>query len=453
MPLVSVCLAEIRRVCGICANATDRDASRYRHRSSALSAVAENRDEFGAAGDICGHSAAAAATDPGRQGFRSDRRSLFLSGRGCRSSARPGIESSCGRHGARERSQSDPAYAVPRRWIQWAAATRSRPCHGFGRLEAAAGRAGDAARARARAAQWGRSDAFCPPADREAARRALGFTRPTLLAVGNLIALKRHALIIEALADLPEIDLAIAGDGPERPRIEALARQLGLADRVRLLGRLPQERLPGIYGAADLLVHPSVREGWPNVLLESMACGTPVLATNFDSVGEIVGAPEAGRIVAEATPDRPGRRYRRAACGTPAARGDSTLCREFRLASHDRWANRAVSRYLQCWRDGLVGIRRSSGTVEPRPERSLCVRVLTRNSPKWQRSVPAAKRRPAPRSSRPTAPAVHCETIARRARFRPRWPISGIGTSRLVPSEIVIGRSVVSRTVRHGMPR
>ena len=89
---------------------------------------------------------------------------------------------------------------------------------------------------------------------------------------------------------------------PERPRIEALARQLGLADRVRLLGRVPQESLPGIYGAADLLVHPSLREGWPNVLLESMACGTPVLATNFDSVGEIVGAPEAGRIVAEATP-------------------------------------------------------------------------------------------------------------------------------------------------------
>ena len=92
VPLVPVCIAEIRRVCGICANATDRDASRYRHRSSALSVVAENRDEFGAAGNICGNSVPAAATDPGRQGFRSDRRSLFLSGRGCRSSARPGIE-------------------------------------------------------------------------------------------------------------------------------------------------------------------------------------------------------------------------------------------------------------------------------------------------------------------------------------------------------------------------
>ena len=75
-----------------------------------------------------------------------------------------------------------------------------------------------------------------------------------------------------------------------------------MIDRVRLLGRLPQESLPDIYGAADILVHPSLREGWPNVLLESMACGTPVMATDFDSAGEIVGAPEAGRSLAEATP-------------------------------------------------------------------------------------------------------------------------------------------------------
>ena len=108
--------------------------------------------------------------------------------------------------------------------------------------------------------------------------------------------------MVEALAQLPGVDLAIVGDGPERPRIEALARRLGVADRLRLLGRMPQQQLPEIYSAADLLVHPSSREGWPNVLLESMACGTPVVATNFDGPAEIVAAPEAGRIVAEATP-------------------------------------------------------------------------------------------------------------------------------------------------------
>jgi glycosyltransferase involved in cell wall biosynthesis len=143
---------------------------------------------------------------------------------------------------------------------------------------------------------------FRPPADREAARRALGFTRRTLLAVGNLVALKRHALIVEALVHLRGIDLVIVGDGPELRCLEALVCERGLADRVRLLGRIPQKDLPGLYGAADILVHPSLREGWPNVLLESMACGTPVVATNFDSVGEIIGAPAAGRIVAKATP-------------------------------------------------------------------------------------------------------------------------------------------------------
>jgi teichuronic acid biosynthesis glycosyltransferase TuaC len=193
-------------------------------------------------------------------------------------------------------------YAVPRRWIQWAAK------HAAGLVTVSAGLKRQlvglgAPPERVRVLRNGVDPAtFRPPPDRESGRRALGFTRPTLLAVGNLIPLKRHALIIEALAHLQGIDLVMVGDGPERPRIEALVRKLGLADRVRLLGRLSQESLPGIYGAADILVHPSLREGWPNVLLESMACGTPVLATNFDSVGEIVGAPEAGRILAEATP-------------------------------------------------------------------------------------------------------------------------------------------------------
>lgn len=195
-----------------------------------------------------------------------------------------------------------PAYAVPRRWIRWAAR------HAAGLVTVSAGLkqrlvALGTPPDRVRVLRNGVDLAmFRPPADREAVRRVFGFAHPTLLAVGNLVPLKRHALIVEALAYLPGVDLAIAGEGPERPRIEALVRRLGLADRVRLLGRLPQERLPGLYGAANLLVHPSLSEGWPNVLLESMACGTPVAATNFDSVGEIVGAPEAGGIVADATP-------------------------------------------------------------------------------------------------------------------------------------------------------
>ena len=140
------------------------------------------------------------------------------------------------------------------------------------------------------------------PYDRDSARRAVGFARPTVLAVGNLVALKRHRLMVDALALLPGIDLAIVGDGPERGAIEGRARERGVADRVRLFGRLDQDRLPEIYSAADLLLLVSTNEGWPNVLLESMACGTPVVVSDIDGIGDIVAAPEAGRILAETTP-------------------------------------------------------------------------------------------------------------------------------------------------------
>jgi glycosyltransferase involved in cell wall biosynthesis len=139
------------------------------------------------------------------------------------------------------------------------------------------------------------------PVDRAAARRALGLAGTTLLMVGNLVPLKGHALVIEALAQLPEIALLIVGAGPEEDRLRRLAEETGVGERVRFLGRIPHERLAGIYGAADALVLASSREGWPNVLLEAMACATPVVATRVGGVPECVEAPEAGELVEERT--------------------------------------------------------------------------------------------------------------------------------------------------------
>jgi glycosyltransferase involved in cell wall biosynthesis len=192
-------------------------------------------------------------------------------------------------------------YAIPRRWIQWAAKQAGGLVAVSNGLKRRLETLGIAAR-RVHMLRNGVDLAVFRPCERDAARRTLGFTRPTLLTVGNLVPLKRHCLIVEALALLDGVDLAIVGDGPEQARIEGLARRLGVTDRVRFLGRKPQDNLPAIYSAADLLVHPSLREGWPNVLLESMACGTAVVVANFDGIGDIVGAPEAGRILAEATP-------------------------------------------------------------------------------------------------------------------------------------------------------
>jgi teichuronic acid biosynthesis glycosyltransferase TuaC len=193
-------------------------------------------------------------------------------------------------------------YAVPRRWIRWAAARAAglvAVSSGLKDRLVALGTAPE----RVRVLRNGVDLARFRPGDRDAARHRLGFTRPTLLAVGNLVALKRHRLMVEALALLPDADLVFVGEGPERSAVEALARARGIADRLRLFGQMPQEELPEIYGAADLLLLVSTHEGWPNVLLESMACGTPAVVSDIPGIDDIVAAPAAGRIVAGITPD------------------------------------------------------------------------------------------------------------------------------------------------------
>ncbi|MFC5460210.1 glycosyltransferase family 4 protein [Massilia niabensis] len=124
----------------------------------------------------------------------------------------------------------------------------------------------------------------------------------TLLTVGHLVPVKAQELIIAALPLLPGVRLVVAGDGQNRQMLEDLARTLNLSDRVDFLGAVPQAQLRSHYGAADALVLASSREGWANVLLESMACGTPVVASRVYGTPEVVAAPEAGVLMAERTP-------------------------------------------------------------------------------------------------------------------------------------------------------
>lgn len=141
------------------------------------------------------------------------------------------------------------------------------------------------------------------PIDGAAARQALGVGSPVILSVGHLIDRKGHDLVIRALAQVPEACLLIAGIGPEEAALRRLAGELGLTDRVRFLGGVPHQRMQEIYAAADVLVLASDREGWANVLLEAMACGTPVVASNVWGTPEVVASPEAGRLISERTPD------------------------------------------------------------------------------------------------------------------------------------------------------
>lgn len=118
--------------------------------------------------------------------------------------------------------------------------------------------------------------------------------RPLAVSVGNLVPLKGHDLAISALAKVPGLTLWIVGAGPERGRLENLARAHAVSGRVRFLGVVPHDRMPEVYSAADLLLLASEREGWPNVLLEAMACGARVVTTKVSDVTEVVNVPAAG---------------------------------------------------------------------------------------------------------------------------------------------------------------
>lgn len=135
------------------------------------------------------------------------------------------------------------------------------------------------------------------PIERRAMRDKLGITGFTVLSVGYLDPRKGHDRTISALPMMPNVNLLIAGSGPDRQKLERLAAAHKVANRVKFLGPLPQETLRDYYGSCDALVLASSREGWANVLLESMACGTPVVASNIWGTPEVVRSNAAGVLM------------------------------------------------------------------------------------------------------------------------------------------------------------
>ncbi len=94
----------------------------------------------------------------------------------------------------------------------------------------------------------------------------------------------------------------IVGEGPEREELLRLAIKLKVRDRVQFVGGVTQDKLPLYYSAAEALVLASSREGWANVLLEAMACGTPVVASPIPGNSEVVRTEEAGILMPENSP-------------------------------------------------------------------------------------------------------------------------------------------------------
>ena len=138
-----------------------------------------------------------------------------------------------------------------------------------------------------------------PPAfgDRDGLRRRLGLDGVALAFAGRLTAQKSLPLLLEAVGRAEGVTLTIAGEGPERGAVEAGVRRLGLEDRVRLLGPLSRDGVLELFHAADGTVLSSGWENFPHSVVESLAVGTPVLATRAGGVAEVVEDGRNGLLV------------------------------------------------------------------------------------------------------------------------------------------------------------
>jgi len=139
---------------------------------------------------------------------------------------------------------------------------------------------------------------FCP-GDRDAARRELGLPPDgtLLVSAGSMVEDKGFQHLIAGLALLPpgrSVRLYVAGPGPYRGTLERLAQDRGVADRVSFLGRVTQQQMPLWYRAADFFCFASLKEGCPNVILEALACGTPVVSTNVGGIPDLVEEGQDG---------------------------------------------------------------------------------------------------------------------------------------------------------------
>jgi teichuronic acid biosynthesis glycosyltransferase TuaC len=168
------------------------------------------------------------------------------------------------------------------------------------------------------------------PMERREARTKLGIPldAEVVVAVGNLVPVKGYQFLIPAIARLaiqdPKIMLYIVGEGYFRAKLEALAQQEKVQDRAIFVGRKPNEDLRYWYSAADLSCLASSREGWANVLLESLACGTPVVATRVWGAPEVITSPELGVLVDQSV---------------------DSIAAGLDLALHKRWDREVLARY------------------------------------------------------------------------------------------------------------
>lgn len=139
----------------------------------------------------------------------------------------------------------------------------------------------------------GRVEVSAPPGLRE--QLGGSDTRPLVLTPARLDAQKGHDVLFEAIARVPDAVFVLAGEGPERERLEALAARLGIAERVCFLGR--REDVPQLLAACDVFALPSLYEGSSLAVLEAMAAGTPIVSSAIGGTDELIEDGRSGLLV------------------------------------------------------------------------------------------------------------------------------------------------------------
>jgi glycosyltransferase involved in cell wall biosynthesis len=129
------------------------------------------------------------------------------------------------------------------------------------------------------------------------ARAALGIGGVALGTAGRLTAQKALGDALEAVARVPDVELFILGDGPERAALERRVAELGLGERVRFLGAGTRDDVLTLFRAVDAALLTSAWENLPHTLLEALATGTPVIATAVGGIPEVVVDGENGLLV------------------------------------------------------------------------------------------------------------------------------------------------------------
>ncbi|MFZ6762883.1 glycosyltransferase [Pseudoroseomonas sp. WGS1072] len=186
--------------------------------------------------------------------------------------------------------------------------------------------------------------------------------RPRLLALGRLHRNKGFDTLLRALPEVPGAVLAIAGEGPERAALEALARELGVAGRVRFLGW--RQDAGALLAACDVFVCSSRHEPLGNMVLEAWSAGRPVVAVAAQGPSELIREGETGLLVPKESPAALGR----AIAGLLADPGRRAALAEAGRAAYD--ADFAAAPVLARWRGFLQQVERrpASGAAPARPD-------------------------------------------------------------------------------------